>query len=117
MKKTAIVYEQHQEIARIPADKIEYIYCLVDGLRVDTSIKKINGYESYEGDEVEFISENNKIVLSGTVYAPDGFKDSYENEIFPRIKFDCGGYYELIPKYFETAGMRHGDRVTITIEK
>lgn len=57
MKKTAIVYEQHQEVARIPIDKIEYIYCIMGGLRVDTSIPNGNGYESYEGDDVEFVPE------------------------------------------------------------
>lgn len=55
MKTTAIVYEQHQEVARIPIDKIEYIYALVDGIRVSTSIPKDKGYESYEGDEIEFV--------------------------------------------------------------
>ena len=55
MKKTAIIYEQHQEVARIPIDKIEYIYALVDGIRVETSIEKVGGYEHYEGDEIEFV--------------------------------------------------------------
>ena len=55
MKTEAIVYEQHQEVARIPIDKIEYIYALVDGIRVNTSISKDKGYESYEGDEIEFV--------------------------------------------------------------
>ena len=55
MKTEAIVYEQHQEVARIPIDKIEYIYALVDGIRVSTSIPNGWGYESYEGDEIEFV--------------------------------------------------------------
>ena len=55
MKIEAIVYEQHQEIARIPIDKVEYFYALVDGIRVITSIPKGCGYESYEGDEIEFV--------------------------------------------------------------
>ena len=57
MKTTAIVYEQHQEVARIPVEKIEYIYLIVGGIRVNTSIQRGNGYERYEGDVVEFISE------------------------------------------------------------
>ena len=55
MKTEAIVYEQYQEIARIPIDNVEYIYALVDGIRVETSIPKGWGYESYEGDEIEFV--------------------------------------------------------------
>ena len=57
MKTTAIVYEQHQEVARIPVEKIEYIYYNMDGLRVHTSLRTITGYEIYKGDEVEFIPE------------------------------------------------------------
>ena len=55
MKKTAIVYEQHQEVARIPVEQIEFIYFRLDGLHIHTSVRTITGYESYEGDEVEFV--------------------------------------------------------------
>lgn len=55
MKTTAIVYEQHQEVAIIPIEKIEYVYPLVDGIRVNTSIPNGWGYKSYEGDEIEFV--------------------------------------------------------------
>lgn len=55
MKTTAIVYEQHIEVVRIPIEKIEYIYALVDGIRVNTSIPKDKGFESYKGDEIEFV--------------------------------------------------------------
>lgn len=55
MKTIAIIYEQHQEVARIPIDKIEYIYALVDGIRVNTSIPQDKGFESHEGDEIEFV--------------------------------------------------------------
>lgn len=49
MKHTAVLYEQHEEIARIPIDDIDYIYQIVDGIRVDTINK------NYECDEIEFI--------------------------------------------------------------
>ena len=55
MKTTAIVYEQHQEVARIPIEKVEYVYALIDGIRVSTSIPSGRGYESYDGDEIEFV--------------------------------------------------------------
>lgn len=55
MKNTAILYEQHIEVARIPIDKIEYVYAIVGGIRVNTSIPKERGYEGYECDNIEFI--------------------------------------------------------------
>ena len=49
MKHTAILYVLHEEIARIPIDDIDYIYQIVDGIRVETINK------NYECDEIEFI--------------------------------------------------------------
>lgn len=54
MKTTAILYDQHQEIARIPINDIDYIfpiYPIVGGLRVCAT------YGDYECDEVEFIKD------------------------------------------------------------
>ena len=55
MKTTAIIYEQHQEVERIPLDKIEYIHYCLGRLVVSTSIPKSKGYKAYEGDEIEFV--------------------------------------------------------------
>ena len=63
MKKSAILLSSHQEVARLFADSLEYVWCMANNPKAEDLLKvtDVNG-RVYWCDEIEFVT-NKKIEL------------------------------------------------------